>query len=444
MPPTSPTSPLTPAPPARTAGAPRCRCCRTTWPASPRAACRRAPPGRRLSCLRQFHLQPAPRRGARQRSVPASRPPAPAAGAAAGALAQARSSGCWRSARPAVRCRRAASRRRAPRSRSCMRPACASPRCCRCAPRRWPARRRCLLVRGKGGRERVVPLSEPARIAVADMLAARARRGAAIALAVRRPQRGASADPAGLRPGSWPRPGAPPENRCRDAVAACAAALLRQPHAGARRRPALACRCCSDTRTSQPPRSTRTCWPSACSAWCRRTIRWHRGRVAVCGQRPGPEARPEARPEGAEEGGEKGLAACPTVLKPGQCASFLISKNPSPSSRTRSTSSAGCPRHDGINIADEVAPAQRQGRQAAPLNLCKADALAEGAGRPACAASARAGLHRRPDHRIPAARRRSQLRRGPRHRRRAGPLRGAGGGGDRHRARRRPRHQAAP
>ena len=31
-----------------------------------------------------------------------------------------------------------------------------------------------LLVRGKGGRERVVPLSEPARIAAADLLAARA------------------------------------------------------------------------------------------------------------------------------------------------------------------------------------------------------------------------------------------------------------------------------
>ena len=103
---------------------------------------------------------------------------------------------------------------------------------------------RFLVVRGKGGKERVVPLSEPARRALAEYLEcrtgfsrSRSRRlqGGALAVSVARRRR--SSDAAALRPTAQ---GTGAEGRARSgpAVAACAAPRLRQPSARRRRRSA--------------------------------------------------------------------------------------------------------------------------------------------------------------------------------------------------------------
>ena len=89
-----------------------------------------------------------------------------------------------------------------------------------------------LIVRGKGGKERMVLLSAAARQAAAALVA-----GKPAGLAVPRPRPAAADDPAGLRAAAEAggargraRPGAGQPAR--------AAAQFRQPHAGPRRRPA--------------------------------------------------------------------------------------------------------------------------------------------------------------------------------------------------------------
>lgn len=102
-----------------------------------------------------------------------------------------------------------------------------------------------LRVRGKGGRERVVPLTEPARAAIAAYLPVRdafaaggeAGTGGAVPLAVPVAGRQRPPDPRPLRPaseggGNRRRP------RCGAGVAARAPSLLRQPSGRPWRRPA--------------------------------------------------------------------------------------------------------------------------------------------------------------------------------------------------------------
>ena len=146
---------------------------------------------------------------------------------------------------------------------------------------RWRGDAAVLLIRGKGGKERIVPLSEAAKRAAAALVRCDDAKDGA--LAVPRPRRATGDDAAGLLPaaeaggaGGRARPGA--------RVAACAAAFVRLASAGARRGPAQPADCCWATRTSPRRRSTRTCWPSGCSGWSRRIIRW-RGHVTDVGAR---------------------------------------------------------------------------------------------------------------------------------------------------------------
>ncbi len=81
---------------------------------------------------------------------------------------------CWR--RPGRGRRRSGWRWR--RSRSSTRPACGCPSCWRCRAAALAGDAALLLVRGKGGRERLVPLSEPAREAAAALVAAQTPAGA--------------------------------------------------------------------------------------------------------------------------------------------------------------------------------------------------------------------------------------------------------------------------
>ena len=100
-------------------------------------------------------------------------------------------------------------------------------------------RERFLIVKGKGGRERLVPLTETARDAAKAYAAAleKAGKGAGGPLALPGRQRGRAPDPAGLRPRpQGRRRGGGPARR--QGQPACAPARLREPPPPERRRPA--------------------------------------------------------------------------------------------------------------------------------------------------------------------------------------------------------------
>ena len=123
-------------------------------------------------------------------------------------------------------------------------PACGYPNWCRC--RCSAARRdaRMIVVRGKGDKERLVPLNEASRQAMADYLAAmealkaeKKKNAASLEMAVSLVRRERTSDAAAFRP----RPeGARGRGRAGAAAGqpACAASRLRQPSAAQRRRPA--------------------------------------------------------------------------------------------------------------------------------------------------------------------------------------------------------------
>ena len=123
---------------------------------------------------------------------------------------------------------------------------------------------RMLIVRGKGDKERLVPLNEAAKRAMRDYLALRAAR----------PKLDES--PKWLFPSFGESGHLTRQHFARDLKALAAAAglqaaagqparaapRLRQPSAAERRRPARRCRRCSATPISRPRRSTPTCWKS--------------------------------------------------------------------------------------------------------------------------------------------------------------------------------------
>ena len=164
---------------------------------------------RRLSAIRQLyrflyaegHRSDDP--AARHRRAEA-RP-----GAAEGAERRARSTGC-----SPQRAQPRSSRKRTARSGCARRgsiacsncstpPACASPSWSRCRRRRRGATQRMLVVRGKGGKERLVPLNDAARDGDAEYLALRDRRPGAtrqVEMAVPVVRRKRPPDPPAFRP----------------------------------------------------------------------------------------------------------------------------------------------------------------------------------------------------------------------------------------------------
>ncbi len=149
-----------------------------------------------------------------------------------------------------------------------------------------------LIVRGKGDKERMVPLSEPGphgdrRLAARSRRPARRGRDVALSLSLAGPHRPPDAPalraaPEGSRVRRRYRSGA--------RVAACAAACLRQPSAGRRRRPAQraidAGPCRYRHHADLYPRAGR----KAAGRWYRTSIRW-RGADAVPSSESGPVDR---------------------------------------------------------------------------------------------------------------------------------------------------------
>ena len=135
---------------------------------------------------------------------------------------------------------------------------------------------RMLVIRGKGGRERLVPLNDSAKRTMTDYLALRAE--------------------AKLDKSKWLFPsfgesghlsrqhfarelkalggGGGPRSRRRSARMCCATP---SPATCCRTAPTSAwCRRCSATPTSRPRRSTPTCWRNGSRAWCATCTRWRR------------------------------------------------------------------------------------------------------------------------------------------------------------------------
>ena len=158
-----------------------------------------------------------------------------------------------------------------------MRPGCASPSWSTlplAAARRDP---RFLVVRGKGGKERIVPLSEPARRALAEYLECRDRF----------PARSSGPRRAGCSRRAA-APGHLTRQRCRPNAEGTGARRPGSTRTGCRRMccatpsPAIcsttapicaACSRCSGMPTSRRRRSIRMCWASGCAGWSRPRIR---------------------------------------------------------------------------------------------------------------------------------------------------------------------------
>ena len=135
-----------------------------------------------------------------------------------------------------------------------------------------------LLVRGKGGRERIVPLSDKAKAAAAALVALQA--GASRFLFPGRdPKRALT------RQGFFQllkqvalKAGLDPARVSPHVLRHSFASHLLAHGADLRSLQML-------LPTSQRRRSIPTCWPSACSGWWRRTTRWRRGRPVVVARR---------------------------------------------------------------------------------------------------------------------------------------------------------------
>ena len=104
---------------------------------------------------------------------------------------------------------------------------------------------RMLLIRGKGGKERMVPLSPPARVALAGWLACRDGQEDRARLACLRPRSRRTRCAMPLPPICWPM------------APICA-----------RSRPFSA------MPMSPPPKSTPMCWRNGCAIWCWTITRW--------------------------------------------------------------------------------------------------------------------------------------------------------------------------
>ena len=132
-----------------------------------------------------------------------------------------------------------------------------------------------LVVRGKGEKDRMVPLSDPARAAIVSWLHVRAgmfgRRELALPVSVARPDRPSHAPALRAAPQGG---GARRRHRSRTRIAARPAPRLRQPPAGRRRRPAQRAIDAGPCRISRQPRSTPTCSTRSCARSCRKNIRW--------------------------------------------------------------------------------------------------------------------------------------------------------------------------
>ena len=131
---------------------------------------------------------------------------------------------------------------------------------------------RMLIVRGKGGKERLVPLNQAASAAMADYLALRGEAGRDVEMAVPLVRRDRPSDAAALR-ARTEGPRRRRRHRSGAAVAARAAPRLRQPPACTTAPICASCRRCSAMPTSRPPRSTPTCWKNGSRPWCATCIR---------------------------------------------------------------------------------------------------------------------------------------------------------------------------
>ena len=170
---------------------------------------------------------------------------------------------------------------------------------------------RTIVIRGKGGRERLVPLSPEIHDAVAVLIAQSPR--SRFVFPGRDPAR---RSPARASTSSSPTPSAPPASTPAPSPRTCCATPSPATCSPAAPTCAIS-RCSSATPTSPALRSTPTCCPSVSAASSRSTI-------------PSPTT-PLRRPTN------------PNVLRPADAPFPGISRSRSPNSKARSRSCAGCP-----------------------------------------------------------------------------------------------------
>ena len=130
-----------------------------------------------------------------------------------------------------------------------------------------------LLIRGKGGKERIVPLSESAKQAAARTGGAAGQGGAP---SVSRARSASRVDAAGVLPVAQGR-GAGGRVWIRHACRRMCCGIHSRRTCWRTAPTCAACNCCWGMRISPRRRSIRMCWRNGCSGWWRRTIRWRAG-----------------------------------------------------------------------------------------------------------------------------------------------------------------------
>ena len=283
---------------------------------------------------------------------------------------------------------------------------------------------RFFVVRGKGNKERMVPLSPKAREAMRAWLAERERQSGAegqplpVSLAVR--ERISAA--AGFRARSEGAGG--PRRHCRGkGLAARAAPRLRQPSAAERRRsqgrPAVA----------RPRRHIDDPDLHPCAG----------GKAGAAGQRPSPACRPDAVTlcEAVFHGPEQRFLQVPRVSRSGASVrsrmyNYLDFEKPVQDLEgkileLKKLSESG----EAVDVADEIARLEKRVQDALREIYKSLDSVAEGPGGAPCGPAALPRLRQGAVFRLHAARRRPQIRRGRGDRRRFRPFPRRAGGGDR-------------